>query len=240
MRRQHQAMEQILQQEGIEIVWLNDPTGKWTNLTFTRDVAMMTPKGAILTRFAMYFHQGDTCWTQKCLADQNIPLLGAIQGRGTAEGGAFCLLDPHTAIISRSVRVNDEGIDQLRELLSRQDIELIAVDLPASIIHLDEAFVPVDRDKILVSTFLLQYWFLSMMAERGYQLIETDPEDPPLTNNCLTLAPGRVLFNVHGSKTRKNLEAAGIEVIPSDLSEINKLGGGLHCATLPLWRDHLE
>lgn len=239
MIAEHENLEAALRKEGIEIVWLDDPTGIWTNLTFARDVALMTPHGAILTRFAMYFHQGDTYWAQKVLADAGIPILGAIQGRGTVEGGAFCVLDPHTAIVSRSVRVNEEGIEQLRNLLACQDMELIVLDMPASYIHLDEAFVPVDRDKLLVSTFILPHWFLKKMEDRGYQLIETDPSDPPLTKNCLCLEPGRVLFNAHGTKTMKNLEQAGIEVIPLDLHEINKLGGGIHCATLPLLRDSL-
>ena len=111
--------------------------------------------------------------------------------------------------------------------------------MPAYYIHLDEAFVPVDKDKILVSTFILPHWFLNMLKERGYQLIETDREDPLLTNNCIALEPGKVLFSSQGVRTRKNLEKAGVEIIPVDISEINKLGGGIHCSTLPLLRDSI-
>lgn len=239
MQEQHNKMADILRGEGIEIVYLTDPASYWTNLTFTRDVALMLPKGAILTRFAMYFHQGDTVLTQKLLASMEIPILGAIQGKGTIEGGSFSLLDNKTAIIGRSVRINDEGIAQLRQLLSYQGIELIVVDMPAYYIHLDEAFVPVDKDKVLVSTFILPHWFLKMLRERGYQLIETDRDDPMLTNNCIALEPGKVLFSEKGIRTRKNLERAGVETIPVDISEINKLGGGIHCSTLPLWRESI-
>lgn len=240
LQKQHNHMAELLQKEGIEVNYLMDPTYYWTNLTFTRDVALMTPKGAILTRFAMYFHQGDTYVTQKFLAEQNIPIIGAIQGRGTVEGGSFSLLDLHTAIIGRSVRINDEGIEQLRTLLSYQGIDLIVIDMPAYYIHLDEAFVPVDRNKLLVSTFILPHWFLHMLKERGYELIETDREDPMLTNNCIALEPGKVLFSEKGIRTAKNLEKAGIDVIPVDISEINKLGGGIHCSTLPLLRDSIQ
>ncbi len=239
MREQHDKMAEILSGEGIEVLYLDDASGYWTNLVFTRDVALMLPRGAVLTRFAMYFHQGDTRVTQSFLASQNIPILGAIQGCGTVEGGSFSMLDPRTAVIGRSVRINDEGIRQLKGLLACQGIELIVVDMPAFYIHLDEAFVPVDKDKLLVSTFILPYWFLKLLRERGYTLIETDREDPFLTNNCLALAPGKVLFSAAGKKTRKNLEKAGVEVIPVDISEINKLGGGIHCATLPLLRDRI-
>lgn len=239
MKEQHHKMEEILKGEGIEVFHLTDPTNYWTNLTFTRDVALMLPKGAVLTRFAMYFHQGDTVLTQKLLADMGIPILGAIQGAGTIEGGSFSMLDEKTAIVGRSVRINDEGIEQLRRILSYQGIELIVVDMPAYYIHLDEAFVPIDRNKVLVSTFILPHWFLKLLRERGYELIETDRDDPMLTNNCIALEPGKVLFSEKGIKTRKNLEKAGVETICVDISEINKLGGGIHCSTLPLWRDSI-
>lgn len=239
MKEQHNRMTDILRSNGVEVHYLNDPTNYWTNLTFTRDVALMLPKGAVLTRFAMYFHQGDTYLTQKFMADQKIPLLGAIQGSGTIEGGSFSMLDKKTAIIGRSVRVNDAGIEQLRTLLSYQGIELIVVDMPAYYIHLDEAFVPIDKDKVLVSTFILPHWFLKYLTEKGYQLIETDMDDPMLTNNCIAIEPGKVLFSEKGIKTRKNLEKAGVEVLTVDISEINKLGGGIHCSTLPLLREKI-
>lgn len=240
LARQHNDMTDILRKEGIKVDYFDDPSLYWTNLTFTRDIALMTPKGVILNRFAMYFHQGETRLAQKYFADQEIPIVGAIQGKGTVEGGSFSMLDRHTAIIGRSVRINDEGIAQLRALLSYQDIDLYAVDLPAYYIHLDETFLPVDKDKILCSTFILPFWFLKMLQERGYQIIECDRDDPMLTNNCIALEPGKVLFSAKGTRTMKNLEKAGIDVIPVDISEINKLGGGIHCSTLPLYREHVD
>lgn len=239
MQEQHDKMVEYLLDNQTEICYLDDPSKYWTNLTFTRDIALMLPKGTILTRFAMYFHQGDTVLTQKFMAEQNIPILGAIQGTGTIEGGSFSMLDPKTAIVGRSVRINNAGIEQLKELLAFQGIELIVVDLPASYIHLDEAFLPVDKEKILVSTFILPYWFIKFLRERGYTLIETDKNDPMLTNNCIAIAPGKVIFPETGILTRKALEKAGIEILPVDLSEINKLGGGPHCSTLPLLRDSI-
>ena len=239
MKEQHDNMTDILRKEGVEVFSFEDPTKFWTNLTFTRDIALLTPKGVILNRFAMYFHQGETKLAQKFFTSQGIPIIGAIQGSGTMEGGSFSILDRHTAIVGRSVRVNDEGIEQLRRLLSYQDIELIVLDMPAYYIHLDEAFVPVDKNKVLCSTFILPFWFLKMLKEKGYEIIEADRDDPMLTNNCLAIAPGKVLFPEIGVRTRKNLEKAGVEVLPVDVSEINKLGGGIHCATLPLWRESI-
>ena len=239
MAKQHGEMTDLLKKEGIEVLYFNDPSLYWTNLTFTRDIALMTPKGVILNRFTMYFHQGETKLAQEFFTSQGIPIIGAIQGKGTIEGGSFSMLDSHTAIVGRSVRINDEGIQQLRTILSYQGIELIVVDIPAYYIHLDETFLPVDKKKILASTFILPFWFLNMLRDRGYEIIETDRDDPMLTNNCIALEPGKVLFSAKGTRTMKNLEKAGVDVIPVDISEINKLGGGIHCSTLPLLRDKI-
>lgn len=240
MQEQHHALTKILTDAGIEVLSFMDPTGYWTNLTYTRDIALMTPKGVILNRFAMYFHQGETRLAQRFFAGQDIPIVGAIQGTGTMEGGSFSMLDAHTAVVGRSVRINDEGIAQLKSLLSYQGIDLIVVDIPAYYIHLDETFVPVDRDKVLASTFILPFWFLKLLKDRGYQVIECDRDDPMMTNNCIAIAPGKVLLSDQGGRTRKNLEKAGVEVIPVPYTEIFKLGGGIHCSTLPLLRDHVD
>ena len=237
MQDQHDAMTEALRNEGIEVINQDDPKHEWPNMTFARDFAEMTPKGAVLSRYTMYFHQGETPIGQKTLTDLGIPILGAIQGRGTMEGGSFCQLDEHTAIVGRSVRINDEGIEQMRSILANQGIDLIVIDMPAFYIHLDEAFIPVDKDKVLVSTFILPFWFLDLLQKKGYKIIETDRDDPFLTNNCLCLEPGKVLFSALGKNTIKNLEKAGVEVVPVNISEINKLGGGIHCSTLPVIRD---
>ena len=53
MKEQHDNMTDILRKEGVEVFYFEDPTKFWTNLTFTRDIALLTPKGVILNRFAI-------------------------------------------------------------------------------------------------------------------------------------------------------------------------------------------
>ena len=130
LQEQHNRMTDLLRQEDIEVLSFDDPTHYWTNLVFTRDIALMTPRGAVICRPAMYFHAGEPKMTQAWMTSHGIPIVGVIQGTGTMEGGSFSMLDRHTAIIGRSVRINDEGIGQLRQLLGYQGIELIVLDPP--------------------------------------------------------------------------------------------------------------
>lgn len=239
LQAQHQALAAALEKEGVRILWLDKPAGPWPESMFTRDLGMVIPGGIILSRFALYVRYGETPLAARTLSAAGVPILGMIQGSGFAEGGSFIMLDGQTAVLGRSERVNPEGIAQVRHLLSLQQIELIVVDLPASIIHLDEAFLMVDRRKALVNTALLPYWFLDELHRRDIELLHVDPRDPTLTINGLTLAPGKVLFSADGKHTIDLLSSQGVEVIPVDISEIAKMGGGIHCCTLPLIREPL-
>lgn len=239
MQKQHDELTAALRDDGAEVVELNAESSEWTNRLFARDVGMVVPGGVILSRFAMYFRQGETRMAQQTLSRIGMPILGTIQGTGYAEGGSFAMLNANTALVGRSVRVNAEGIEQLRHMLSWQGIELIAVDMTADKIHLDEAFLLVDEDQALVDPTQLPFWFIEEMKARGIRPIPLDPSDPPLTNNCLAVRPGKVIFPATGVRTMERLVRCGIEVVPIDVSEINKMGGGIHCATLPLIREPL-
>lgn len=236
VRSQHRTLEDVLIQEGIVIHYLQGSVLHWSESLFTRDMGMIIPGGAIITRPALYIRYGEAPLLARTLGSAGMPILGTIHGNGYAEGGSFMMLDSKTALIGRSERVNLSGIEQVRQILSVQGIELLVIDLPSTIIHLDEAFMMVDEQKALVDTALLPYWFLEELSNRKIQLLHVDPADPQLTINALTLSPGKVIMPSSGQRTIELLEKHHVKVIPVDISEILKLGGGIHCLTLPLIR----
>lgn len=237
MQQQYEDFRNVLVNEGIEIIELEGESEGWPERTFTRDLGLVIPGGVILTRLALELRYGETRMAQQTYAARGMPILGAIQGNGFAEGGSFMMLDPKTAAIGRTERVNNDGIEQAKQILAIYDIELITVDLPSTIIHLDEAFLVVDHKKALVNCELLPYWFMDHLLQKGYTLIHVDPEDPPLTINVLPVAPGRVIIASSGVRTIELLEKNGVTTIPVEVGEIYKLGGGIHCLVLPLVRD---
>lgn len=237
LQAQFDSLQQTLIEEGIEIVPLEGESEGWPERLFTRDLGLVIPGGIILTRLALYIRYGETPMMARTCARIGLPILGMVQGNGYMEGGSFTMLSPTTAIVGLSERVNAEGVEQIRSILSIQNIELIAIDLPSTIIHLDEAFLMVDHNKALVQTALLPFRFLEELHKRDIKLIHVDPQDPELTINALTIAPGRVIISSSGVRTIQLLEQQGITTIPVQVDEIFKLGGGIHCTTLPLLRD---
>jgi N-dimethylarginine dimethylaminohydrolase len=240
MQEQHDTMTSVLKKEGVEIIPMVEDDEPLTNNLFARDVGMVIPGGLVIARFALKFRMGETRRTLLTAAKAGMPVLASIQGEGFFEGGSFMVLDRKTAICGRSIRVNQAGIDQMRAILSWQGMDLMVVDLPSSMIHLDEVFNMVDVDKALVDPTNLPHWFLQELQGRGIRLIYTDPLDPPMTTNCLCLAPGKVLFTSLGVRTIDALESAGVEVIAIPVDELNKMGGGIHCSSLVLQRDKLD
>ncbi|MCF2945055.1 dimethylarginine dimethylaminohydrolase family protein [Paenibacillus tarimensis] len=236
VQKQHDQLVEALRAEGVEIVYLEGGSHLLPDRLYTRDLGMVVPGGIIMGRFALYLRLGETRFAVETLTRLGMPILGLIQGNAFAEGGSFSMIHDNLAVVGRSERFNQAGIEQLRNILDIHHIELLAVDLPAGKIHLDEAFMMLDRDKALINRDLLPYWFLTHLQDLGIQLIHVDPEDPLLTINCLAVRPGRVIFPASGVRTSKLLQENGVEVVPVDVSEMYKMGGGIHCMTLPLIR----
>lgn len=240
VQSQHKDLVTALKKEGIEVVFIEGSTDQWPESIFTRDMALIVPGGCILSRFALYVRYGESRLAAQTLQHLGMPILGSVQGTGTVEGGSFIMLDPKTALIGRSERVNHEGIEQVRQILSWQQIDLITIDLPASIIHLDEAFLMIDERKALVNISLLPFWFLDELHRRKIEMLHVDPRDPMLAINALALSPGKVLIANDAPYTMELLSRQGIQLVSVNISEIQKLGGGIHCCTLPLIRDPLN
>ena len=74
------------------------------------------------------------------------PILRTLNGTALFEGGTFAWINPRTAVAARTVRVNEEGVRQVEEVLRAQGVELLRVDMPGYEMHIDGAFVMVDRD----------------------------------------------------------------------------------------------
>jgi N-dimethylarginine dimethylaminohydrolase len=156
------------------------------------------------------------------------------------EGGSFAWLNAKTAVVGRGIRVNDEAISQVADVLRRQGAELLVVDLPGYSIHIDGHFVMVDVDLALVDPTGLSYSFLETLKDLGIRTVEITPDDNSWIINGLAISPGKYVMP-HGisDATREALERQGLELIeiPYDKMQLN--GGGIHCSTCPLLRDRI-
>ena len=236
-QKQHDAMTQILRDEGVEVINLENPLPHMTKSVFTRDPAIIIKGGAVICRMGVSYRRGEELPFMRTLARIGMPIFHTIHSTGLMEGGSFLWLNDHTAVVSVGQRSNVEGARQLAEVLKTLGVELVCVDNTGYGLHIDGSIVMVDVDKALVFVQDLPWWFLVRLKESGIQLIDADPRDGGMGVNCLAVKPGRVIMSSHAKYSADKLDQNGVEVIAMDYDEIHKGGGGVHCSTLPLIRD---
>jgi N-dimethylarginine dimethylaminohydrolase len=238
MQTQHDGFVAALQAEGIEVHYVQGDAGNRLKQIYTRDPLIMVKGGAIVCRMGARIRRAEVLPITRTLAHLGIPILRTVSGAGVMEGGSFAWLNPKTCAIGVGVRVNRDGAEQVGEVLARQGVDLLIVELTGYDIHLDVSFLMIDRDLAILNPMGLPYSFLEELGRRGIKYIETDPSDDPWIVNSLAVAPGRVLMPEGASnRTLDRLAAAGVSWVTVPYEANHKNGGGLHCSTTPLRRD---
>ncbi len=233
----------IFTNEGIDIQYLPADDAAGIDSIYVRDAVVMTPHGAILCRMGKEARQGEPEAAGNYLKKLGVPIIGKITGEGQLEGGDLVWLDAQTLAIGRGYRTNDEGIDQLRNMISNFGVRLIVVPLPHwqgpdDVFHLMSIISPIDYDLAVVYSRLMPVPFRELLIDRGIELLEVpENEFAYMAGNILALAPRRCLMLSGNPRTGKLLEDAGVEVIEYQGEEISKKGaGGPTCLTRPLCR----
>ena len=240
MQAQHDAYVAALQAEGVEVHFVDGEAGNRLKQVYTRDPLIMVKGGAIVCRMGARIRRGEELAITRTLARIGIPILRTISGKGIMEGGSFAWLNEKTCAIGVGVRVNREGAEQVREVLARQGVELLIVELTGYDIHLDVSFLMIDKDLAILNPMGLPYSFLEELTRRGIRYIETDPGDDPWIVNSIAIAPGKMLMPEGATnRTLDRLAAAGVTWTTVPYAAVHKNGGGLHCSTTPLRRDPL-
>ena len=240
MQAQHDHLADTLRAEGVEVVYLDQVNENQFKSVYTRDSSFAIKGGAIVSRMAPRMRQGEEQVVARTLASLGMPIVRTITGNGMIEGGSFAWLNSETAVVGRGIRVNDEAIEQLAEVLDRQGADLIVVDLPAYSIHIDGWMLMIDVDLCLIDPRGLPYSFLEDLQDLGIRTIEMTPDDNSWIVNGLAVQPGRVLMPEGLSEgTAEALDKHGVEIITVPYDKVQLNGGGIHCSTCPLIRDQV-
>jgi len=238
MQAQHDAFVVALNAEGVEVCNVEGVGGGRLKSCYTRDPLIMVKGGAIVCRMGARIRRGEELTITRTLARLGIPILRTLSGTALMEGGSFAWINSKTAVIGCGIRVNREGAAQIGEVLQRQGVELIVIDLVGYDIHIDGSFLMVDKELALIDPTGLPYSFLERLKALGIRTIEIEPADNKWIVNSLAVAPGKLIMPEGGSnRTLDALAQQGVtwRTLPYDKMQLN--GGGIHCSTMPLVRD---
>ena len=241
MQAQHDGLVEALRNEGVEVAFLDGVGDGRLKSCYTRDSAIAIRGGAVVCRMGPKVRRGEEAVATRTLAGLGMPILRTIHGSGLLEGGSFAWINPKTAVVGRSIRINEEGARQLAEVLATQGVELLRVDLSGYDLHIDGAFVMIDVDTAMVDPGALPYGFLEKLTELGVRTVEITPADDPWIINCLAVRPGRIIMPEGASnRTLDRLAALDIETVTLPYDKMALNGGGIHCSTCPLVRDRVD
>ena len=241
---EYEAFEQILKDNGAEVLYLPQDDTVNMDSIYCRDAAIATNRGMIICNMGKEGRIKEPAAEKRAFEANNISILGVITAPGSLEGGDVAWLDEKTLAVGHTYRTNEEGIRQLAALLAPQGVNVLPVSMPhykgpSDVFHLMSVLSPVDSNLAVVYSPLIPIVFRNELIARGYELVEVpDTEFDSMGCNVLALAP-RVCLMVKGNPiTKERLEKAGCKVIEYNGEEISvKGGGGPTCLTRPVMRD---
>ncbi|AZO10106.1 MULTISPECIES: dimethylarginine dimethylaminohydrolase family protein [unclassified Mesorhizobium] len=243
---QHTVLAELVAASGAEIEWIEDKADGLSDSVFTHDPSLMTDRGALILSMGKSLRAREPSLHEETYRRLGIPILGRIEAPGQVEGGDCVWVDGRTLAIGRGVRSNQEGIQQVSNLLTPLGISVYGFDLPLwqgeeACLHLMSVISPLADDLALVYSPLLPAPFYQMLKARGIRLVEGDAEEFAASNglslNVLPTSPLKVIAVAGFPKTKAAMEAAGctVEIFEADALCI-ACEGGPTCLTRPILR----
>ncbi|MDH4069274.1 MAG: arginine deiminase family protein [Ignavibacteria bacterium] len=220
---QHAAYCRALERCGLTLHVL-PPDPAFPDSTFVEDTAFLRKDRAILTRPGAPSRQGEVEQIRKPLSTYFESVAG-IKPPGTLDAGDICDTG-ETVFVGLSRRTNEEGIRQLSALLSRE-AEVVSIDIRGipSLLHLKSGLSSVGSGRLTVSHRLEGITF-----PKRFDLVQVADHEEYAANNLLI---NQFLLLPSGFPQLESvLSGLGYQILLVDMSEFQKMDGGLSCLSL--------
>jgi dimethylargininase len=222
--QQHEAYCRALEDCGLSLTRL-EPDDRYPDSTFVEDVAVLTERGAVIARPGAATRLGEIEAIEPVLRE-HFTGVGAISEPGTLDGGDVCKGDGHFWIgISR--RTNAAGARQLATLLADTGYPSALIDIRylSNILHLKSGLAYLGGNRVLVIDELKDLMQLSR-----YERIIVDNTEG-YAANCLAVND-RILIAAGFPALERRLLELGYKTTALNMSEFQKMDGGLSCLSL--------
>jgi len=224
--RQHDAYCEVLKSLGLALTILQVDE-RYPDSTFVEDTAILVERVAVITRPGATSRRGEINSIQTEL-EKLFGELRFIKEPGTVDGGDVCEAGDHF-FIGLSERTNEAGAEQLASILAGFEYTSSFVDIRhiKSILHLKSGLSYIGERQLVVIDDLAE-----MDQFGGYELIRVEPEEQyaancVLVNDSVLVAAGYPSFS-------SRLKTLGHRTVEVEMSEFQKMDGGLSCLSLRL------
>jgi N-dimethylarginine dimethylaminohydrolase len=245
MQKEHDAFVTFLQGEHVEVI---DPGNTLCpNLVFTRDVASVTKKGAVLMRPKYAARIFEPYYMEKCFNTMNIPVIKTTTG--CCEGGDLVYLTEDSLMVGVGPRTDVGGLSELANLFLGTTIKtVISIPLPSWRVHLDGTLMILGKDIAVIHPDSLMFParilpdnelvdITQYLKDDGFDLIEvTFKEMKQFGPNIFVVRPELAVSYSWNTRIINELKERSFEIFELDGHELVKAGGGPHCMTCPVLR----
>lgn len=232
---QHEAYCAALEQCGLTLIRLEaDPD--FPDSTFVEDTAIVTERGAILTRPGAPSRAGEVESMRSVLAN-HFPFLQSIRAPGTLDGGDVAEAGKNF-FIGISDRTNQSGAEQLAEILRSIGYTSNLIDIrhlsgkqlaPGAIsgglLHLKSGIAYLGDNRLAVIDSLADCEDFS-----AYELVRVEDSEA-YAANCVRINHHLILASI-GVAFERKLRGLRYRTITLEMSEFQKMDGGLSCLSL--------
>lgn len=222
--QQHARYCEALRECGLSITTL-EPDLAHPDATFVEDTAVLTTRNAILTRPGARSREGEVTAMRPVLRSF-FPATVEIEAPGTLDGGDICEAEDHF-FLGLSHRTNEEGARQLAAHLARVGFTSAVIDVREmnSILHLKSGISYVGNNTLVVIDELAGHELFA-----GYDLLRVASQES-YAANCVRVNE-RVLVATGYPRLTAELTARGFHPLELEMSEFQKMDGGLSCLSL--------
>jgi len=218
---QHIDYVHALRTCGLDVLVL-DADEAFPDSTFVEDVALLTARCAIITNPGVPSRVGETAGIKQVLPGFYRDI-EKVQEPGTVEAGDIMMVGSHF-YIGLSERTNLIGAQQVVRFLNKYGMTGSLITLE-EVLHLKTGLAYLENNNLVASGE-----FLTKPEFQKYNILPIE-EDDRYAANCIWVND-KVLIPKGFPSARKIIESAGYTTISVDVSEFQKLDGGLSCLSL--------
>lgn len=223
------------------------------NMVYTRDLAVVTPGGAVLCGMAIDGRKGDPDILGKVFARLGVPVVARLEPDGVLEGGGITFFRGDTAVVGKCWRSNAAGLSKFEDAIKQGGIRrLVTVPVPPDQFHIDGQLVFIDSDLAIIDAPVLDYapatikdlqtgetrqqYMTDFLAKENVETIGVEPGDGWAAVNFVMTAPRQIVGYDWATRVMSEVERRGGKAVGVSGVELRKGNGGPHCMTCPLER----
>ncbi len=245
-RREVEELIDVYRREGVVVRTVDGLEDK-PNAMYARDPFLMTPGGAIISSFMYDVRRGEEQAFMEVMKGLGYPIVKVMDNEEVFEGGNAMLLSPSVAMAGVGERTSRAGLEAFSKVVKSMGVsEVIEVQVPMNVIHIDEYVAQVDVKTIVAVRQMFPWEAMDRLRRLGFNVVPVEYSQLPggvsarLCLNMVAVRPGRVVMGSGCDAVRKLLEGEGTDVIEVNVDEVLKGGGGVHCLTGVLRREPVK